>query len=140
MGYLPLIPGTFGSMAGVLVFYLVRCCPGLYLAVLVCVTLIGFLVCGKAEKTFGKKDPRYVVIDEVCGMLIALFLLPAYDTRVVIMGFFIFRLMDTVKPFPIDRIESAKGSYGIMGDDIVAGLYTNLILQAALRMASFRIS
>jgi phosphatidylglycerophosphatase A len=139
VGYLPLIPGTFGSLAGLILYFLVRGSPVNYAALTCAVTLAGFLVCGRAERSSGKSDPRQVVIDEVSGMLISLLFIP-YDLRLALIGFFLFRLLDTLKPFPCGRLERLKGSLGIMGDDLIAAIYTNLILQAAIKLASFKAS
>jgi len=138
-GYLPLISGTFGSLAGLGLYYLVRGNAILYLGVTLGVILAGFFVCGRAEREFKRKDPKYVVIDEVAGMLVSLAFLP-FNSLIVILGFFLFRLLDTLKPYPASYFQNAKGSIGIMGDDLVVALYTNFILQAVLRLASCRIS
>jgi phosphatidylglycerophosphatase A len=140
IGYLPLIPGTFGSLAGVLLFYLVKDNPAGY-TLLTCIFIIlGFLVAGGAEKIANKKDASCIVIDEVAGMFLSLLFLPFYDMKVFILAFFMFRLLDTLKPFPAERFQDLKGSVGVMSDDLVAGLYTNIILQAALRLASCKTS
>ena len=139
VGYLPLIPGTFGSIAGLFLFYLVKNNWPFYLLVTSALITLGFLVSGEAERIFNKKDARYIVIDEVTGMLLSLAFIP-YDLRLVIIAFFLFRLLDTLKPFPAGRIEGLKGGAGVMGDDIIAGLYTNIILQVVLRFASFKTS
>ena len=138
-GFLPLIPGTFGSLAGLFVYYLVSSNNFIYWLVTCVLVAIGFLVCGPAERVFGVKDPRFIVIDEVAGMLLSLMFLP-YDIKLVIIGFFIFRLMDTLKPFPAGRLQNLKGSLGVMLDDVIAAVYTNIILQAVLKLASFRAS
>jgi phosphatidylglycerophosphatase A len=135
VGYLPFIPGTFGSLAGLGLYFCVKDNSLLYLFTILLVCLAGFASCGRAEELFGKKDPKYAVIDEVAGMLISLFLVP-YAVRWVVIGFFVFRLLDTLKPFPASRFQNMRGSLGIMGDDIVAGLYCNIVLQLVLRFAS----
>ena len=134
MGYLP-IPGTMASLGGLLIYSLINANTFLYLTILILLLIVGFYVCAKAEKIFNQKDSRKIVIDEVCGMLIALFLLPV-KLPVIICAFFIFRALDTVKPPPIERIEKLSGGRGIMLDDIVAGIYTNLIIQFALKLTS----
>ncbi|MDD5595054.1 MAG: phosphatidylglycerophosphatase A [Candidatus Omnitrophica bacterium] len=139
LGFLPVMPGTFGSLGGLLLFFLVSKDLFFYTLVTLCLLILGFLICGRAEEVFKKKDPRYVVIDEVVGMLISLFLIP-YDFRLIIIGFLLFRLFDTLKPYPASSFQNTKGSLGIMGDDIVAGLYTNLVLSLLVRFAVFKIS
>ena len=132
IGFLPLVPGTFGSVAGLALFGLVRHSATAYLTALAAVVMLGFLFCGAAEKRLGKKDHRAIVIDEVAGMLISVGFLPP-EPRLYIIGFFLFRLLDTVKPYPADRLQERPGAFGIMSDDIVAAIYTNLILQVVAR-------
>ena len=139
IGYLPLIPGTFGSLAGVVLFYLVKITALNYILIISTVIAVGFLVSGQAEKAMQKKDPRCVVIDEVAGMLLSLMFLP-YDIKLVVIAFILFRVLDTLKPYPAGRLERLKGSVGIMSDDLIAGLYTNLILQVVLKVTSFKAS
>jgi len=91
----------------------------------------GIWASGKMEKLAGKKDPSCVVIDEVAGILIAFFLLPA-QWPVIITAFFVFRAFDMFKIYPINRFEKLPGSWGIMMDDVVAGLYTNIVVHVAL--------
>jgi phosphatidylglycerophosphatase A len=135
VGYFPLIPGTAGSLAAVFLFFLIKNNSATYLITLTALLILGFLVSGAAEKIMRKTDPSCVVIDEVCGMLISLFFLP-YDIRLVIIAFFIFRILDTLKPYPISSFEKLKGGLGIMSDDVIAGLYTNLILQVVVSFTS----
>lgn len=137
VGYLPFIPGTFGSAAGILLFYLIKCNIAFYTLFTLIMVILGFSVAGRAEKIFNKKDARCIVIDEVSGMLLSFIFLP-YDIKLVIMGFILFRILDSLKPYPASQVEKLKGGIGIMSDDIIAGLYTNLILQVVLRLASFK--
>ena len=134
IGYLPLIPGTFGSLAGVGLFYLVgQSNSFVYFLSLVIVILLGLSLSGGAEKLFNKKDPSRVVIDEVAGMLIALAFMPL-DLRIIVLGFILFRIFDTIKPYPADKIQNLHGAVGIMADDIIAGIYTNIVLQVVLNL------
>jgi phosphatidylglycerophosphatase A len=137
VGYLPLIPGTFGSAAGLVLFYLVRKDQFLQLWLMLCCLGLGFSFSGSAERIFAKKDAPFIVIDEVSGMLISLIFIP-YDLKLMIIAFLLFRILDTLKPYPAGWLQRLKGSRGIMIDDIVAGIYTNIILQLALRLASLR--
>lgn len=139
IGYLPLIPGTFGSLAGIFLIYLVKVYALNYVLLTLAIIVVGFSVCGQAEKVMHKNDPRCVVIDEVSGMLLSLVFIP-YDIKLVIIAFILFRILDTLKPYPAGRLERLKGSIGIMSDDLVAGLYTNLILQVVIRVTSFKAS
>lgn len=86
-----------------------------------------------------KKDAKCIVIDEVGGMLLSLIFIP-HDIKLVIIAFLLFRILDMLKPYPIDALQNLKGSAGIMSDDLVAGLYTNIILQVVLRFTSLRTS
>jgi phosphatidylglycerophosphatase A len=135
VGYLPFVPGTFGSIAGLALYFFIKGNGFLYLAAVLIIGVLGFISCGRAEKIFAKKDPQYAVIDEVTGMLISLAFLP-YDIKWVVSGFFLFRLLDTLKPFPASKFQKMHGSVGIMGDDIVAGIYANIVLQVVSRLLS----
>jgi len=136
LGYFPLIPGTAASLVGIILYFLLKDNPLIYILTLAVLLILGFLTSGRLEAMLGKKDPSCVVIDEVCGMLLALLFLP-YNIKLVIIGFFIFRLLDMLKPFPVGRLERLKGSWGIMLDDLVAGIYTNFVLQVVV-MLTFR--
>jgi len=139
IGYLPFIPGTFGSMAGLGLAYLTRESWLNFTLLASLITVLGFLVAGRAEGILKEKDPRCIVIDEVSGMLLSLICLP-FDIKVILSAFLIFRLLDSLKPYPAGSFQNLKGSKGIMLDDIVAAFYTNIILQIALRWASFKAS
>lgn len=139
VGYLPFIPGTFASIAGVLLIYLLKDNSFIYILFTVVLIILGFLISGKAEKIFNKKDARFIVIDEVSGMLLSLLFIP-YDIKLIVIAFILFRILDAFKPYPSDRLQRLAGSIGIMSDDIVAGLYTNIILQIVSRLVSLRAS
>jgi phosphatidylglycerophosphatase A len=134
IGYLPLIPGTFGSIAGVGIFCLFNggSSSGYFLFI-ICIIVLGLLSSGQMEELLKKKDPGCIVIDEVMGMLIALSFLPA-EPKIIILAFFIFRILDTLKPFPAGRLQNLHGAIGIMGDDLVAGVYTSIVLQLILNL------
>ena len=137
VGYLPFIPGTFGSLAGLAVFYLIKDNAFIYALSIFILLILGLITSGAAEKVFKKKDASCIVIDEVCGMLLSLAFLPYYNIKVVFSGFIIFRILDSLKPYPAGRLQGLAGGLGVMADDIVASLYTNIVLQAALRLVSF---
>lgn len=132
LGYFPL-SGTAGSAAAFGLYFLFRENWYVYTLLTLFITILGFGIVSSAEKVFGEKDPERVVIDEVSGLLIAFWgvRLPVF---LMVIGFFIFRAMDALKVYPADKIENAAGAWGIMGDDIVAGLYTNLVLQIVSRI------
>jgi phosphatidylglycerophosphatase A len=131
LGYLPLMPGTFGSLAGIAVFLLMKDVRGVALACAAAMCA-GFLVAGRAERVFGEKDSRFIVIDEVAGMLLGMLFVPRNLTLALI-GLLMFRIFDTLKPFPAGRLQDLKGSVGVMLDDVIAGLYTLLVMQLILR-------
>ncbi|MDP2939363.1 MAG: phosphatidylglycerophosphatase A [Candidatus Omnitrophota bacterium] len=134
LGCFPFIPGTMGSFAGVLVYLFVADFLTAYAVMTIYILILGFAVCSQAEKLFERNDPPEVVIDEVCGMLIALFSLPK-TWPIIFCAFFLFRGFDTIKPWPIDKLEKVPFGAGIMLDDIMAGVYTNLVMRIALLLA-----
>ncbi len=133
LGYSPWIPGTIASCAGLALYLLFRNSFYLYTILLISVSAIGFLVAGRAEKIFQEKDSNKIVIDEVAGLLLAFWGL-RLDLALLVTGFFIFRMLDAVKVYPANKIERIAGSCGIMGDDLIAGIYTNIVLQIVTRV------
>jgi phosphatidylglycerophosphatase A len=130
-GFFPLAPGTVGSLAGLAVHGLmVQFGAGVALAGVAIVILYGLGVWAAAiaERHFGGIDPGPIVIDEVVGMLITLFLVPVSVTG-AFMGLLLFRIFDIVKPFPAARLERFHGGFGVMSDDAMAGIYANLVLR-----------
>jgi phosphatidylglycerophosphatase A len=128
-GNIPFIHGTWGSLAGLLVYILfLRQNIILHLLILAMIIAFGFAVSSRAEEIFQKKDASQIVIDEVAGMLLTLLFVPA-KTIYIIFGFFLFRLFDTLKVAPTDSLENLPGSAGVMTDDLVAAIYANLCLQ-----------
>ncbi len=134
IGYFPLAPGTAATAAGLGVAYLLKDSPAGYFIFLAFIVVVGVPACTYLEKVLNKKDPGIVVIDEVAGILIALAGLPL-NWPLMISGFFLFRAFDMFKIYPINKIEAMPGGWGIMLDDVMAGVYTNVILQIALRWA-----
>ena len=135
VGYAPVAPGTFGSAAGLAVFAAVRASGSTFVEIMVIVGLfaIGVWSAGAAERYFGRVDPGAVVMDEVAGMLITLTLLPVTVTGAII-GFFIFRAFDVIKPWPSGRFEKLPGGLGVMADDGMAGIYGNLLMRVLIWM------
>ncbi len=136
IGYFPVMPGTLASAVGALIAISLRSHNIFYIFVWGIVTFLGFLWSGQMEALVGKKDPSCVVIDEVSGVMIAFFLLPA-KLSVWATAFFLFRAFDMFKIYPANAFERQKGGVGIMMDDVVAGLYANLIMHVAIRFISF---
>jgi len=104
--------------------------PFSYVVMLVIFSGFGVWICGKCDHHFEKKDSPVIVIDEIGGFLIAMFALPV-SFRFIFLGFILFRAFDILKPFKIERLERLPGGWGIMADDIAAGILANLMLHIA---------
>lgn len=136
-GRAPVAPGTAGSAAAALLLLLPGRVPGLpawdrplWGLAIAALFLLGVWATGRAEVRFGR-DPGIVVIDEAVGMMVTLYLLPNTVVALVA-GFFLFRLFDIVKPFPVRSTERARGGWGVMLDDVAAGVYAHLALRLFL--------
>ena len=130
LGYAPVAPGTIGSMAGLLVYLGLRWAgvgPIADAAIIAVLFAAGVWSGTHAERYFGGTDPGPGIIDEVVGMLITLFLLPA-TLPVALAGFFVFRALDVVKPYPANRLEELHGGLGMMADDAMSAVYSNLLM------------
>ena len=162
VGYLPLAPGTWGSLIGVgvyltLNFFVYRVLPlpsGFVLgfpfefirvplfvlsllAFVVGLSIIGSRAATRVEKISNRKDPGIVVIDEVVGQLFTFSLAPEpMAAKWVLLGFGLFRFFDIVKPYPARRFEAMHGGAGVIGDDLVAGWYASIVLMVALAMSN----
>lgn len=129
IGYSPYAPGTLGSTIAFLIYVVLKPKPFLQFVMLLVIIPIGIVCSHQAERLLRDKDSRHIVIDEFCGYFVSTFMIP-FSTSASLLAFFLFRLFDILKPFPIRRIESAlSGGVGIMADDIMAAVYTNIILQ-----------
>jgi phosphatidylglycerophosphatase A len=129
-GFFPIAPGTFASLAAVILYRLVLGRAGgfLFAALIVAVYLLGVLAAGAYSRQLGLRDPGRIVIDEVVGQWIALFLIPATWLNLAL-AFFLFRVLDIFKPLGIRDTERLPGGWGIMTDDVVAGLMTLLVVR-----------
>ena len=136
VGYVPIAPGTFGSAAGLVLFWLVRGTGSwsVEAAMIAAVALLGVWSGSAAERHFRGVDPGPVVIDEVFGMLVTLAFLPV-GVAGAVTGFFVFRLLDIVKPWPARRFEALHGGWGIMADDGMAAVYGNLVMRGLMALA-----
>lgn len=146
VGFIPIVPATFGSLAGVGIYLLVQTASeslavwaqgqnltngliessrvSLTLICLIALFLIGIWASSRVEKLTGKKDPRIVVVDEVVGQLITFLFVPArFGWLFLIAGFLAFRAFDILKFYPTDKLESLPGGLGAMADDAMAGIY-----------------
>jgi phosphatidylglycerophosphatase A len=136
LGYAPIAPGTWGSAAGLLVFFAVRSTgsTAVELAVIAALFAVGVWSGTQAEHHFGGIDPGPIVLDEVVGMLITLALLPVNLTGALV-GFVIFRVLDVVKPWPSAGFEKLPGGLGVMADDGMAAVYGNLVMRGLIAVA-----
>jgi phosphatidylglycerophosphatase A len=163
VGYLPLAPGTWGSLVGIGVYALVRGVSMklffevaaersfnllhvyygvvvLELVAIAAITLAGVWAASRTEKLSGRKDPGKVVIDEVSGQFIALLPVPFMVGTAwwaAILAFVFFRFFDIVKPYPARKLESLHGGLGIMADDVVAGVYAAIVVAVAVVISWF---
>ncbi len=136
IGFFPFAPGTVGSAAG-LVLYLAASHSGVpYLqALLIAILFIaGVVFTRPCEEELRCTDPGPIVIDEVMGMLITLFMIPV-GWAGLLLGFLLFRALDVVKPFPARQLERLHGGLGVMSDDAMAAVYANLLLRGAHYLA-----
>src|SRR5712691_5338206 len=167
VGYFPIAPGTMGSLVGVGLYLLLRRLAlradlamegtdfsrgytywGASLLLMwslplftIGLSLVGIWAASRAERLFGRKDPSQVVIDEVAGQLVTFMFVPLLLTGgiAIPIGFILFRAFDIIKPYPIRRVESLHGGLGIVGDDIVAGLYAGAVLALVVLLAALHI-
>lgn len=128
LGHSPFMPGTLGSLAGLFIYFVVKDKFLVYAFSLFFLFALGILFSTEAERVYKRKDARMIVIDEACGMMLSMFLVP-YNLWIMILGFVLFRTFDILKPPPAKKIEKFSGAFGIMFDDIIAAIYTNFILQ-----------
>lgn len=138
IGYMPIVPATWGSLVGVGIYLLAQKATvwaeelhltntlliSITLICLIALSLIGVWASARIVKITGKKDPRIVIIDEVVGQLITFLFVPAkLGWWTVAAGFLAFRFFDILKPYPANRLEALPSGWGVMADDIMAGFY-----------------
>ncbi|HEV2350071.1 MAG TPA: phosphatidylglycerophosphatase A [Terriglobia bacterium] len=135
VGFFPFAPGTAGSAVGLGLVMAIAALPlariwqqAAIAALALALGALGVWAATQAEKYFAKTDPGQVVIDEVVGQMITLLFCPAATWKWLLAGFVLFRFFDVVKPFPARRLERAPGGWGIMLDDVAAGIYGALAL------------
>ncbi len=128
-GYGPVAPGTWGSLPGIALAWGLDRLGG-HWAVLggaLVFAVAGVWAAGRAEALLGEKDPGRVVVDEIAGQMVSLLFLPL-TAQTLVVAFLVFRVLDVLKPWPARRLEDLPGGSGIMADDLMVGLYANLIL------------
>ena len=129
IGYLPLAPGTFGAAAALILIALVRPPVAVHISLLIFIVVAGAAASETADKVLGEQDSPHIVIDEFAGYALSVLLLPM-TFGYFISAFLLFRFFDILKPPPIRWIERVlPGGAGIMADDLMAGVYTNVLLQ-----------
>jgi len=137
-GYIPFAPGTFGAFFGCIFLWL---CdqfkfisfyknPLVLVAMILFATTLGIFVSNKLEKEWGK-DASKIVIDEAVGLWVTMLFVP-FNWLNILLAFGLFRFFDIAKPFGVRKLENLKGGLGVMADDILAGIYANIILQIIL--------
>jgi phosphatidylglycerophosphatase A len=130
IGKIPLAPGTFGSVVGLVVcFLLSRISISLSALIAIALILSAIWLSEHAERIIGEKDPGCIVIDEVAGMVVTMIGLP-FNALMAISGFILFRLTDIIKPPPVRMIQdNLSGGGGVVMDDVAAGIIVNLLLR-----------
>ena len=140
-GYSPIAPGTAGSVLGILILYLFNYGLNsiniheitfhvLNLVVIVLVLLIGVYSIKRVHKIW-EHDAGKIVIDEIVGVWIAVIIVP-YHWQYYLMGLVLFRFFDILKPFYIRKLDKLKSDWSVMLDDVLAGVYANIVLQVII--------
>lgn len=132
VGYLPCVPGTFGTAVGTAMFaggfFLLK--EDVLIANVIFFVLMlipSMLIAGKAEGYFRKKDAQQIVIDEIMGYSISVLFHP-FSLPLALSAFVLFRIFDIIKPFPISKLQNLPGGIGVVADDLLAGVFTNICL------------
>jgi phosphatidylglycerophosphatase A len=130
VGNIPFAPGTLGTLLGIpMCFGLAELGLGGSMAGIAAFVFLAVWISGRAEHLIGKRDAPAIVIDEVAGMMVTLAGLPLTPLNLAV-GFAAFRALDVIKPFPARRIDrNMPGGWGIVLDDVVVGIYGNLLLR-----------
>ncbi len=131
-GYSPVASGTVGSLVTAVAIWLLPLTRPRIVVALAVVTVLGVWAGSRVERALGRKDPGVIVIDEVAGMLLSVVLLPLpLSIPVLVTAFLLFRLFDIWKPFPARESQALTGGMGVMVDDLIAGLYTLVLVMGA---------
>ncbi|MEJ2246474.1 MAG: phosphatidylglycerophosphatase A [Acidobacteriota bacterium] len=132
VGFLPGMPGTYASVITALVLYAACSVSGaiqplLHLGLICLITVVGTVSSANICRSTGVEDPSYIVIDEVAGQLLTFLFLPVTGWN-IILGILVFRTFDIWKPYPIRKLERLGNGMGVMADDLLAGIYGNIVL------------
>ena len=135
LGNIPFAPGTFGSLLGIPLCFVLSKTDVLVAAMLTLLLIVfAIWIAHIAEKSLNETDPGNIVIDEIAGLTVTFIGVP-FHLASLVLGFLLFRVLDIAKPFPIRRLErNLSGGVGIVLDDVIAGIYSNLILRLADRL------
>ena len=130
IGHIPIAPGTFGSIFAILVWYIFINILSIsyFISLFLLILSISFYITGIYLEKFKKKDPSEVIIDEFLGQSIPLLFVFNLNAFEVLVAFVSFRFFDIYKIYPINRAEEIEGSYGVILDDIIAGIYALIVL------------
>ena len=130
IGFIPLAPGTFGSLFSILIWYVFIDLFSIFyfITLFLLVLSVSFYFTDIYLDNYKKKDPSEVIVDEFLGQSIPLLFIVNFNIYEVLIAFVTFRFFDIYKIYPINKMEDLKGSYGVILDDIVAGLYSLIIL------------
>lgn len=135
IGRAPIMPGTFGTLWGLpAAWALSGLIPQAQAAVILAAIILSIFISGRACGELGKHDPSSIVIDEICGYLVGIFLLP-FTAFNAILVFILFRFFDIVKPWPVSLLDrKVGGGAGVVLDDVAAGVYANIAAHLVLRL------
>lgn len=131
-GYAPIAPGTFGALVGIVSFWpLARHSVTIQCVAALALVIFSIWASDRVSRSVGLKDPSIVVVDEVVGMWVTLIGIP-FQPLALLIGFLVFRLFDIIKPPPAAQFEKLRGGWGIVLDDVMAGVYANLVVRVVL--------
>lgn len=135
-GLSPIAPGTAGSAVGLFLWFLAGAGASfLWAAVILLTVVLGTIAADRAVRLDASPDPSWVVIDEVAGMWVCLFVSPPASIGWAAASFALFRIFDVVKPWPVGRLERLPGGVGVMADDLAAGLMAGVVIAVAVLVA-----
>ncbi len=131
-GFSPVVPGTVGTLFAVPIYFFISSISSpLYEVTLAAFFFLSSWIAGQAERHWGKKDDRRIVIDEIMGFLVTMLWVPRTPFSIAA-GFILFRFFDILKPYPIRRLERVESGFGVVLDDVLAGVYANVVLHVLL--------
>ena len=141
IGYSPLAPGTMGTILAVLIYIieylLIGDCSWIINLFIVIIMLYPSIKLGDAGVAyFNNSDPQEIVLDEVMGFWISILFFP-FNWKIIALAFVVFRIMDIIKPYPAYKLQRLKNGMGVMIDDYIAGIYSNITILIAIIIANY---